>query len=428
MALISNYPLDKKIIIVEIIAGVTTFLTASYIIFVNPSILSEAGMDKNALISVTCYASAVGSLLMGLWPKVPIMMAPGMGLNAYFTYSVVKAAGINWQISLGIVFLSGLLFLLLTILGLREKIINAVPHSLRISIPVGIGLFIAFIGLKQIGLIQYHPETFVSMGNVKNIKFLLGFLGLIIISLLELKKIKGSILIGIITITVLSIAMGLVEFPKNFFSLQPSIYPIAFKLNWRGALKLSYLPIIFSFMYVALFDSLGTLVAISYQAGFANEKGEIPRLGKMLMADAIGATAGAVLGTSTVTAYIESGSGVAAGGKTGITAMAVALLFCISPFFAPLITIVPSYAVAPALIIVGVFMISHIKDIDFSSFDLALPCFLTIIMMPLTYSIANGLCFGFISFFLIKLFMGKFKEISFTLIIIVILSFIHLLA
>lgn len=428
MALFSNYPLDKKIITVEIIAGITTFLTASYIIFVNPSILSETGMDKEALISVTCYASAVGSLLMALWPKVPIMMAPGMGLNAYFTYSVVKATGIDWKISLGIVFLSGLLFLLLTILGLREKIINAVPHSLRISIPVGIGLFIAFIGLKQIGLIQYHPETFVSIGNVKNTKFLLGFLGLIIISLLELKKIKGSILIGIITITILSIAIGLVEFPENFFSLPPSISPVAFKLNWLGALKLSYLPIIFSFMYVALFDSLGTLVAISYQAGLADEKGEIPGLGKMLMADAIGATAGAVLGTSTVTAYIESGSGVAAGGKTGITAMAVALLFCISSFFAPVIKIVPPYAVAPALIIVGVFMIRHIKDIDFYSFDLALPCFLTIIMMPLTYSIANGLCFGFISFFLIKLFTGKFKEISFTLIIIVILSFIHLLA
>lgn len=419
--------LNKKLILTETIAGITTFLTASYIIFVNPSILSETGMDRQALISATCFASAFGTLVMALWPKVPIMMAPGMGLNAYFTYSVVKAEGISWQVSLGIVFLSGLLFLLLTILGLREKIIKAVPPSLRISIPVGIGLFIAFIGLKQMGLITHHPETFVAIGDVKNIKFLLGFLGLIIIALLELKNIKGSILIGIIFITILSIFMGLIEVPKEFLSLPPSITPLAFKLDIFGAINITYIAIIFSFMYVALFDSLGTLVAISYQAGLTDEKGEIPGLGKMLMADAVGATAGALFGTSTVTAYIESGSGVAAGGRTGLTAMVVAILFALSSFFAPLIKIVPEYSVAPALIVVGIFMIHHIKDIDFSSFDLALPCFLTIIMMPLTYSIANGLCFGFISFFIIKLLMGKFKEISLTLLIIVILSFIHLL-
>jgi AGZA family xanthine/uracil permease-like MFS transporter len=350
-----------------------------------------------------------------------------MGLNAYFTYSVVKAKGISWEIALGIVFLSGVLFFILTILGLREKIIQAVPHSLRMSIPVGIGLFIAFIGLKQMNLIQSHPETLVSMSKIKNAQLLLSLLGLLLIAFFEIKKIKGSILLGILIITFIASVLGLVSFPKEFISLPPSIEPVALKINILGALKLAFLPIIFSFMYVALFDSLGTLVAISYQAGFADEKGEIPKLGKMLMADSIGATAGALIGTSTVTAYIESGSGVAAGGRTGITSITVSILFVLSTFFAPLVGFVPAFAVAPALIIVGIYMIRHISEIDFSSFELALPCFLTIILMPLTYSIANGLCFGFLSYFCIKLLTGKIKELSITLIIIVILSIIHLL-
>ena len=427
MSYLEKYLLKGHSSSVEIIAGITTFLTASYIIFVNPAILSQAGMDHGALISVTCFASAIGTLLMALWPRVPIMMAPGMGLNAYFTYSVVQATGVSWQIALGMVFLSSVLFLLLTILGLREKVIQAVPHALRMSIPVGIGLFIAFIGLKQLGLIQAHPETLVTIGKMRNIQLILGFLGLLLIAFFEIKKIKGSILLGIFIITLFGAFIGLIEFPNEFISLPPSIAPLAFKMDILNALKIAYIPVIFSFMYVALFDSLGTLVAISYQAGFVNEKGEIPGLGRMLMADALGATAGSVLGTSTVTAYIESGSGVAAGGKTGFTSLVVAVLFALASFFSPLIAVVPNFAVAPALIIVGIFMIRHIKEIDFNSFDLALPSFLTIILMPLTYSIANGLCFGFISYFLIKLFSGKFKEISITLVIIVILSFMHLI-
>ncbi len=399
--------MNRKAVAIEIMAGLTTFLTASYIIFVNPAILSETGMDKNALISATCFASAIGTFLMAFWPKVPIMMAPGMGLNAYFTYSVVKGKGINWEIALGIVFLAGVFFFILTILGLREKIIQAVPHSLRMSIPVGIGLFIAFIGLKQMGLIQSHPETLVTMSNIKNIQLLLSILGLLIIAFLEIKRIKGAILLGILIVTLIALISNIISLPEKFFSLPPSINPVAFKMDVIGALKIAYLPIIFSFMYVALFDSLGTLVAISYQAGFANEKGEIPKLGKMLMADAIGATAGAVVGTSTVTAYIESGSGVAAGGRTGLTSISVAILFILATLFAPIVSFVPSFSVAPALIIVGIYMIRHIKEIDFSSFELALPCFLTIILMPLTYSIANGLCFGFISYFIIKVLTGK---------------------
>lgn len=419
--------MKKQSVMVEILAGLTTFLTASYIIFVNPVILSETGMDKNALISATCFASALGTFLMAFWPKVPIMMAPGMGLNAYFTYSVVKAKGINWEIALGIVFLSGVFFFILTILGLREKIIQAVPHSLRMSIPVGIGLFIAFIGLKQMGLIKPHPETLVSIANIRNPQLLLSLLGLLIIAFFEIKKIKGSILIGILIITFISGISGIIVFPKEIISLPPSITSVALKMNLSEALKIVYLPIIFSFMYVALFDSLGTLVAISYQAGFADEKGEIPKLGKMLMADAVGATAGAVIGTSTVTAYIESGSGVAAGGRTGLTSTSVGILFILSAFFAPLVSFVPYFAVAPALIIVGIYMIRHIQEIDFSSFELALPCFLTIILMPLTYSIANGLCFGFLTYFFIKVMTGKLRELNITLIIIVILSIIHLL-
>lgn len=426
MSFIENYLLKGHSLSVEVIAGITTFLTASYIIFVNPAILSQAGMDHNALISVTCFASAIGTLLMALWPRVPVMMAPGMGLNAYFTYSVVKATGVSWQIALGMVFLSSIFFFILTILGLREKIMQAVPHALRMSIPVGIGLFIAFIGLKQLGLIIPHPETFVTIGNMHNIHLIMGLLGLLLIALFELKKIKGSILLGILIITLSGLFTGLIEFPRAFVSLPPSITPLTFKMDILNALKIAYLPIIFSFMYVALFDSLGTLVAISYQAGLVNEKGEIPGLGKMLMADALGAAAGSVLGTSTVTAYIESGSGVAAGGRTGVSSLVVAVLFALASFFSPLINIVPNFAVAPALIIVGIFMIRHISEIDFKSFDLALPSFLTIVLMPLTYSIANGLCFGFISYFLIKLFTGKFKDISITLVIIVLLSFIHL--
>jgi adenine/guanine/hypoxanthine permease len=427
MSFMRNYLLSGNPVSPEIIAGITTFLTASYIIFVNPAILSQAGMDRNALISVTCFASAIGTLLMAFWPRVPIMMAPGMGLNAYFTYSVVKAAGISWQTALGIVFLSGVLFFILTIAGLREKIIQAVPHTLRMSIPVGIGLFIAFIGLKQIGLIQSHSETLVTIGKMNSIQVLLGLLGLLLIGLFELRKTKGSILLGILIITIMAAMIGLIDFPKHIISLPPSIAPLAFKMDIMNALQIAYLPIIFSFMYVALFDSLGTLVAISYQAGFVDKKGNIPGLGKMLMADALGAIAGSALGTSTVTAYIESGSGVAAGGKTGFTSLVVAILFIISSFLAPLIAIVPSFAVAPALIIVGIFMIRHINEIDFKSFDLALPSFLTIIIMPLTYSIANGLCFGFISYFLLKLFSRQFKDITITLIIIVILSLLHLI-
>ncbi|MCS7311950.1 MAG: NCS2 family permease [Acidobacteria bacterium] len=408
----------------EFIAGLANFLTAGYIIAVHPDILSTTGMDRHALIAVTCYASALGCFLMAFWPKVPIMMAPGMGLNAFFAFTICGIHKVPWTTALGIVFLAGVLFIGLTVGGLREAILRAIPLSLRLAIPAGIGLFIAFIGLQHMKLIVDHPATLVTLGPLRK-ELGLALAGLVVACTLEALRVRGSLLIVILAITLIAISAGWVERPTAWVTRPPSIEPVFLKMNVREALQpIHWLPI-FAFMYVALFDGLGTLTGIAYQAGLARN-GEIPRLGRMLMADAVGATAGAILGTSTVTAYIESGAGVAAGGRTGWTALFTGLFFLLAPFFSGLIAVIPSYATAIALVVVGIYMIQHIREIDFTRWDEGAPAFLTIVLMPLTYSIATGLCFGILSYLALVLLLRRWERLSPTLVLISLLSALYL--
>ncbi|MBE0501079.1 MAG: NCS2 family permease [Desulfuromonadales bacterium] len=409
----------------EAIAGITTFLTAGYIIFVNPAILSDAGMDKGALITVTCLVTFLATMLMALWANAPLMMAPGMGLNAFFTYTLVLGHGLAWQTALGVVFLSGLFFLVLTLVGLRERIVRAIPVSLRLAASVGIGLFIAFIGLKNLGLITQSPATLVQLGELSG-TVLVGLIGLLLIAILESCKIRGSILIGVVATTIIGMLFGFAPFPDAIIALPPSMAPIAFQLDIPGALKFSLWASIFSFMFVDLFDSLGTLLAVCREAGIEEKNGSIPALPKMLTADAVATVGGALLGTSTTTTYIESAAGVADGGRTGLTSLVTASLFLVAAFFTPLVGAVPPFATAPALIIVGIFMLRTVSQIDFYKFEEALPSFLTLILMPLTFSIATGLAFGFSSYVLIKLLRGEIRQCDPVLIAIALFSLISL--
>lgn len=395
----------------ETVAGFTTFLTMAYIIFVNPSILADAGMAKDALITVTALTACFGTLLMGLWINMPFAMAPGMGLNAFFTYTLVIGQGISWQTALGVVFLSGILFLLLTAIGFRERIVDAIPGSLRIAIPCGIGLFITFIGMQNMELVVQNESTLVTLGSFGT-SAILGLTGLGLTLVLEALKQKGSILIGIIATTLLGIVFGDVTLPGSFVSLPPSIRPTFMELDILGALQWGLFGAIFSFMFVDLFDSVGTIVACSYEADLVNEDGSIKRISEMLGADAIATSVGALLGTSTTTTYIESAAGIEEGGRTGLTAVVVALLFLVALFLTPVISIVPSYATAPALIVVGLFMFRNIRRIEFSSLEELVPAFMIIVLMPLTYSISLGLIFGFLSHILMKTVAGKTGEIS----------------
>jgi AGZA family xanthine/uracil permease-like MFS transporter len=411
----------------ELIAGLTTFLTAAYIVFVNPNILSNTGMDKGALITVTCIVAGLSSILMGLWANAPIMMAPGMGLNAFFAFSLVLGSGgkVSWQEALGVVFISGVIFLILTFLGVREKIVKAIPTSLRIATSVGIGLFIAFIGMQGLGLIVKNDAVLVSLGTI-NKTVLLGLGGFLLIVILELRKIKGSILIGILATALVGMIFKLSPFPTGIVSTPPSMGPVAFQLDIMGALKVSLWASIFSFMFVDLFDSLGTLLAVCREAGLEKD-GDIRDLPKMLSADAVATVFGSILGTSTTTSYIESASGVAEGGRTGMTAVTTGVLFLLAAFFTPVIGSVHAYATAPALIIVGIFMMRGIGQINFYDFEEGVPAFLTLILMPLTYSIAQGLVFGFISYALIKALVGKVRELDPILVVIAVLCLVSLL-
>ncbi len=393
----------------EITAGVTTFLTAAYIIFVHPNILSQAGMDKGALTTITCLVAGLATLLIALWANAPLMMAPGMGLNAFFTYTLVLGEGVPWATALGVVFLSGVFFLLLTWLGVRERIVKAIPHSLRLAASVGIGLFIAFIGMQNLGLIVKSDAVLVQLGAFTP-AVLLGLFGLGLAILLEAKKIRGAILLAILGTTLVGMLSGQSPFPDGLIALPPSPADIAFKLDIMGALKISLWASIFSFMFVDLFDSLGTMLAVCREAGMVDEKGDIPELPRMLTADALATVGGSLLGTSTTTVYIESASGVSDGGRTGLTAVVTAGLFLLSAFFTPLIGAVPAYATAPALMVVGIFMMRGIGQIDFYDFEEGAPAFLTFVLMPLTYSIATGLAFGLLSYVLIKLFQGRIRQ------------------
>ena len=395
----------------EIIAGITTFLTMAYIIFVNPSILSMTGMDKGALITVTCLASAIGTAITAFWVNAPLAMAPGMGLNAFFTFTLVLGNGATWEQALGVVFISGIIFLALTFSGLREKIIDAIPAEIRLAVGAGIGLFIAFIGMQGMGLIVSNPATVVALGKF-NLNVVLGLVGFAIMGFLEMRKVKGGILIGIVVTTILGIIFGAVQLPSQLISMPPSPAPIALKLDILGAIKPIFLGSIFSFMFVDLFDSLGTIMACAHEAEMIDEKGKIKNVSKILEADAIATVIGSLLGTSTTTTFVESASGIAVGGRTGLTALTTAALFAISLFFSPLIGIVPAFATAPALILVGVYMFKNLLDIDFHNIEVAIPCFLIIILMPLTYSISIGIAFGFISYILVCLFNGKLSHVK----------------
>ncbi len=409
----------------EIIGGVTTFLTMAYIIFVNPMILSDAGMDKPALITATCLAAALGTLLVGLWANVPFAMAPGMGLNAFFTYTLVLGQGLSWQTALGVIFISGIAFLILTVAGIREKVVTAIPLSLRIATAAGIGLFITFIGLKNMGLIVANPATLVSIGAMTR-PVLIGLVALFLIAILERRKVKGSILIGIAFATLAGALLGEIAMPTGVCSAPPSLAPIALKLDILGALKWGLLGAIFSFMFVDLFDSIGTIVACSYEAGHVEPDGTIKKIDKVLEADAVATVAGSLLGTSTTTTYIESASGIADGARTGLASVVTGILFLIALFFAPLINAVPGFATAPALVIVGVFMFRNIKAVDFTDMKTAVPAFLTMILMPLTFSIATGLTVGFISFIIIAVFSGEARKISPVMWVVGLLSAINL--
>jgi len=394
----------------EAAAGVTTFLTMAYIIFVNPNILGTTGMDKGALITATILASALGTLLAGLWANVPFAMAPGMGLNAFFAFSLVLGKQVTWQTALGVVFISGVIFLVLTLAGVRRHIVAAIPLELRLAIAAGIGLFITFIGTQNLGLIVDNPATLVSLGTL-NTPVILGLVGLLVIAVLEIRKVRGAMLIGIVLTTVLGVIFGQVSPPERFIDSPPSIAPIFMQMDLGAALRWGMWGSIFSFMFVDLFDSVGTIVACSYEAKLVKEDGSIEGIDRVLEADAVATVAGAVLGTSTTTTYIESGAGVAAGGRTGLANVFTAMLFLAALVVTPLIGMVPAFATAPALIMVGVAMFRNVSRIDFKNMEIAVPVFLTIILMPLTYSISMGLAFGFLASIVASVAAGKARRV-----------------
>jgi adenine/guanine/hypoxanthine permease len=393
----------------EILAGVTTFVTMAYIVLVNPAILSDAGVPLAAVTAATCLSAAFGSILMGIVARYPIALAPGMGLNAYFAYTVCIKMHVPWQTALGAVFISGVVFLALTGAGIRQMVLRAIPHELHAAVAGGIGLFIAFIGFQRAGLAVRDPATLVGLGDIRNPTAYLALVGLVVMTALEVKKVRGSILIGVLAVTGLAWAMGTVHWtptPGGFAALTQT----AFKLDIRGALGKGILEIIFVFFFVDLFDNLGTLVAVTKRAGLVAPDHSIPRLNRILFADATATIVGSLTGTSTVTSYVESTAGVAAGGRSGITAIVTGLLFLGAIGFAPFIGIVPQAATAPALILVGSLMATTITEIPWADPLVAVPAFLTLITIPLTYSIANGLGFGIITWALLHLLTGKIRR------------------
>lgn len=400
----------------EVLAGATTFMTMAYIILVNPSILSQAGLPAAGVAAATCLAAGVGCLIMGLLANYPIALAPGMGLNAYFTFTVVLGMGVPWRVALGLVFISGIVFLFLTLTGVRRLIVSAIPRALFAAIAAGIGLFIAFIGLKSAGLVVANPATTVALGDVKQPMTLLALGGLALIAVMEVLKVRGGILIGIVATTLVGWAAGLVHWNSQAYSVA-EMTSTAFQLDLKGALGLgghgiglALVEILFVFVFVDLFDNVGTLVAVTTKAGLVAPDGTIPRLNRILVADAAATTVGALAGTSTVVSYIESASGVSAGGRTGLTAVVVGLLFLVALFAAPLAQAIPAAATAPALILVGAMMMAPLADIDWADPSVAIPAFLTLVAIPLTFSIANGLAFGVIAYVGIRALTGRLKR------------------
>lgn len=400
----------------EVLAGLTTFIALAYIIFVNPNILSEAGIPKEAAIASTIWIAALSTMVMGVFANYPVALAPGMGLNAFFAYYVCGTLGLHWTVALGAVFFSGVLFLILTVSHIRQAIINSVPQNLRVAISVGIGLFIAFIGLKGTGLIIPDKATFIGLGHVTDPTTMLSFFGLVLTGALMARNIQGSILIGIIVTTLLSMVLGYSPVPHAIGDVISTSLPhmgeTFGKLDIAGAWNYGIVSIIFTFTVVELFDNMGTLIGLTSKAKLIKPNGEIENLDRALTTDAVGTICSSIFGTSTVTSYIESAAGIAAGGKTGLTAVTVSICFLIALLFAPLVGLVPGFATAPPLILVGALMMSEVGKINFVDFSDGLPAFLTIIMMPLTGSIANGFAFGFVSYVFMKTAVGKYKEVS----------------
>lgn len=404
----------------EVIAGITTFLTMAYIIFINPAMLADAGMDRDAVFVATCLAAAIGCFIMGFVANYPIALAPGMGLNAFFTYTVVLDMGYSWQVALGGVFFSGIIFIVLSLFNIREWIINSIPQSLRFGIAAGIGLFLAFISLKNAGIVVDSPATFVTLGDITQVEPILAAIGLFLIVGLAKRGINGAVMISILIITALGLLIGKVEY-SGIMSMPPSVAPTFMELDITGALEVGMISVVFAFLFVDLFDTSGTLIAVAQRGNLLAKDGTLPRLGKALLADSTATVAGSMLGTSTTTSYVESTAGVAAGGRTGLTAVTVGVLFLLALFFSPLAGMIPAFATSGPLFYVAVLMLAGLVHIQWDDLSEAVPVAVICITMPLTFSIAHGIAFGFISYALVRIFSGEFKTLNFSVLFLALL-------
>ena len=393
----------------ELAAGLTTFMTMAYILAVNPSILSASGMDSGAIFTATALASAIASFLMAFLANLPFVLSAGMGLNAYFAYTVVLGMGYTWQFALTAVMIEGLIFILLTITGLRQHIVNAIPLILRRAISPGIGLFIAFVGLKGAGIVSASEATFITLGNLHDPAVLLAIFGIVLTAVMLVRKVTGALLIGILVTTIVGIPLGVTNY-TGIMSTPPSISPIFWQFEWYNIFTVDMVVVVLTFLFIDMFDTIGTLIGVSNRAGMVDDNGNVKNLNQAFMADAIGTTVGAMLGTSTVTTYVESASGVNVGGRSGLTSLTTAICFVVALLFAPLFLAIPAQATAAALILVGVMMMHDIRKVDFSDYVTAIPCFVCIVLMPLTYSISDGILMGVISYVLIHLLSGTLKD------------------
>ena len=402
---------QKHSVRTEIMAGITTFLTMAYILAVNPSILSETGMDKGALFTTTVIMSALPTIFMGLYAKLPLALAPGMGLNAFFAYTVCMIMGYSWQFALTAVFLEGLVFILLTVTNLREKIVDVIPETLKNAISAGIGLYIAFIGLKSAGIIVNNEATLVSLGNLASGSALLGAIGIVLTSVLLVKNIKGALLFGILLTTLIGIPLGVTNF-EGIFSIPPSVEPIFLKFEWDQVLTKDMVIIVFTLLFVDLFDCIGTVIGVTNRAGMVKADGKIPKLKEVFVVDSVSTTAGAVMGTSTVAVYVESAAGVNEGGRTGLTATVTGVCFLLALFFAPLFLAIPAAATTPVLVLVGLMMMGSVQNVNFTDYSEAIPAFICILFMPLSYSISDGIVLGHLSYIFINLCSGNYRKMS----------------
>ncbi|MEO2506496.1 NCS2 family permease [Clostridium paraputrificum] len=404
----------------EMVAGITTFMTMAYILIVNPSILSAAGMDQGAVFTATALSALVATLIMGLYAKLPFAQAPGMGLNAFFAFTVVLGMGYSYQFALTAVFLEGIIFILLTLFNVREAIVDSIPANIKKAISVGIGLFIALIGLEGAGIIV-HPQdggTIVALGDITSGTALLAIIGILITGILLVRKVKGALFIGMLITAVVGIPMGVTPVPTSIVSAPPSISSVFLQFEWSNIFSIDMLIVLFTLLFMDMFDTIGTLVGVATKAKMLDENGKVPNIKKALFADAVGTTFGACVGTSTVSTFVESASGVAEGGRTGLTAVSTGIMFALALFFSPVFASITSAVTCSALVLVGLFMIEPIKEIELNDYTEAIPAFLTIIMMPLAYSISDGIVFGVISYIVLKLLGGKAKDISLTTVIV----------